>query len=172
MDAAIGAIRAGAYDFLPKPFEVDQLVLAIDRGVTLSRLKDEVQRLHLAVESGARFGEIIGESQPMRELFDLLSRVVDSDAPVLVTGESGTGKELVARALHDRSPRAKGPFVALNCAAMPPQLLESELFGHEKGAFTDAKETKQGLFVAANGGTIFLDEIGEMPLELQPKLLR
>ncbi len=172
MDTAIGAIRAGAYDFLPKPFELDQLVLAIDRGVTLSRLKDEVQRLHLAVGSATRFGEIIGESPPMRELFELLARIVDADAPVLVTGESGTGKELVARALHDRSSRATGPFVALNCAAMPPQLLESELFGYAKGAFTDAKETKQGLFLAANGGTLFLDEIGEMPLELQPKLLR
>jgi two-component system response regulator AtoC len=171
MDLAIQAIRAGAYDFLPKPFEIDQLVLAIERGVTLARLKDEVQRLRRAVTPQG-FGGLIGESPKMAELYRLLEKIAESSAPVLITGESGTGKELVARAIHTAGARATGPFLAVNCAAMPAQLLESELFGHEKGAFTDARNAKPGLFVAANGGTIFLDEIGELPLEIQPKLLR
>ncbi len=171
MDLAIQAIRAGAYDFVPKPFEIDQLVLAIERGVTLARLTDEVQRLRRAV-APAGFGELIGDSPRMAELYTLLGKIAASSAPVLITGESGTGKELVARAIHASGERAAGPFVAINCAAMPAQLLESELFGHEKGAFTDARTAKPGLFVAAQGGTIFLDEIGELPLEVQPKLLR
>ena len=171
MDLAIQAIRAGAYDFLPKPFEIDQLVLAIERGATLARLKDEVQRLRRAV-APLGFGALIGESPKMTELYAVLGKVSESVVPVLITGESGTGKELVARAIHDAGPRKDGPFVALNCAAMPAQLLESELFGHEKGAFTDARTAKPGLFIAASGGTIFLDEIGELPLEMQPKLLR
>ena len=171
MDLAIQAIRAGAYDFLPKPFEIDQLVLAIERGATLARLKDEVQRLRRAV-APLGFGALIGESPKMTELYGVLGKVAESVVPVLITGESGTGKELVARAIHDAGPRKDGPFVALNCAAMPAQLLESELFGHEKGAFTDARTAKPGLFIAASGGTIFLDEIGELPLEMQPKLLR
>ncbi|MBL0214891.1 MAG: sigma-54-dependent Fis family transcriptional regulator [Myxococcales bacterium] len=171
MELAIQAIRAGAYDFLPKPFEIDQLVLAIERGSTLSRLKDEVQRLRRAV-APLGFGTLIGESPKMTELYAVLGKVAESLVPVLITGESGTGKELVARAIHDAGPRKDGPFIALNCAAMPAQLLESELFGHEKGAFTDARTSKPGLFIAASHGTIFLDEIGELPLEMQPKLLR
>ena len=172
MDAAILAIRAGAYDFLPKPFEIDQLALALERGVLLAQLKEKVQRLERAVADTQRFDDILGASPKMTELYALLAKVAVSDAPVLVTGESGTGKELVARAIHAKGPRARGPFVALNCAAMPEMLLESELFGHVKGAFTDARTAKTGLFVAANGGTIFLDEVGELPLGLQPKLLR
>ncbi|HEX4419314.1 MAG TPA: sigma-54 dependent transcriptional regulator [Kofleriaceae bacterium] len=171
MELAIQAIRAGAYDFVPKPFEIDQLVMAIERGATLARLTDEVQRLRRAV-APVGFGELIGESPRMAELYTLLGKIAASSAPVLITGESGTGKELVSRAIHASGERAGGPFIAVNCAAMPAQLLESELFGHDKGAFTDAKTAKPGLFVAARGGTIFLDEIGELPLEVQPKLLR
>ncbi|MDB4998359.1 MAG: sigma-54 dependent DNA-binding response regulator [Myxococcaceae bacterium] len=170
--AAIGAIRAGAYDFLQKPFELEQLTLAIERGVTLTRLRDEVKRLHLAVADAHRFEELVGASPRMTELFALLAKVATSSAPVVITGESGTGKELVARALHQKSAHASGPFVAVNCAAMPAQLLEAELFGYARGAFTDAKSAKTGLFVAAHQGTLFLDEIGEIPLALQPKLLR
>ena len=171
MELAIQAIRAGAYDFLPKPFELDQLVLALERAVTLARLKDEVQRLRRAIAPQG-VGGLIGDSPKMAELYALLGKIAESAAPVLITGESGTGKELVARAIHTTGARAAGPFLAVNCAAMPAQLLESELFGHEKGAFTDARTARTGLFTAANGGTIFLDEIGELPLEIQPKLLR
>jgi two-component system response regulator HydG len=172
MDAAIGAIRAGAYDFIPKPFEIDQLVLALDRAMTFASLKAEVLRLKRAVADTQRFDEIIGTSPAITQLFGVLAKVAQSDAPVLVTGESGTGKELVARAIHHQGARAKGQLVAVNCAAMPENLLESELFGHAKGAFTDARSAKVGLFQAAHGGTIFLDEIGDLPLGLQPKLLR
>jgi two-component system response regulator HydG len=171
MDTAIQAIRAGAYDFLPKPFEIDQLALAIERGATLAHLRDEVQQLRQMVAPQS-FGELVGSSPRMRELYSKLAKIAGNDAAVLLAGESGTGKELVARAIHATSPRAKGPFVAINCAAMPAQLLESELFGHAKGAFTDAKAAKVGLFFSASGGTLFLDEIGELPLEIQPKLLR
>ena len=171
MDTAIQAIRAGAYDFLPKPFEIDHLVLAIERGATLVRLRDEMQRLRRMVPPTS-FGDLVGASPCMRELYTKLAKISENDAPVLLTGESGTGKELVARAIHASGPRAGGPFVAINCAAMPPPLLESELFGHAKGAFTDAKTAKVGLFQSASGGTIFLDELGELPLDMQPKLLR
>jgi two-component system response regulator HydG len=171
METAIQAIRAGAYDFLPKPFEIDQLALAIERGATLAQLRDEVQQLRRMVAPTA-FGDLVGSSPRMRELYGKLAKIADNDAAVLLVGESGTGKELVARAIHAESSRAGGPFVAINCAAMPAQLLESELFGHARGAFTDAKSAKIGLFQAASGGTIFLDEIGELPLEIQPKLLR
>jgi len=172
MDAAIAAIRAGAYDFLPKPFEIEQLVLALERGITLAGLNAELQRLKRAVADTQRFDEILGSAPAMTQLYGLLAKVAQSDVPVLIQGESGTGKELVARAIHKQGARAKAPLVAINCAAMPEGLLESELFGHAKGAFTDARTAKVGLFQAASGGTLLLDEIGELPLGLQPKLLR
>ncbi len=172
LDSAIGAIRAGAYDFIPKPFEIDALVLALERAVQHRALRAEVVRLRQAVGQARRFDELIGDSQAIRAVYDMIERIRASDATVLLTGESGTGKELAARALHRRSRRADGPFVAINCAALPEPLLESELFGHVKGAFTDARTTRTGLFAQADGGTLFLDEIGELPPGTQAKLLR
>ncbi|MCA9717224.1 MAG: sigma-54-dependent Fis family transcriptional regulator, partial [Myxococcales bacterium] len=173
METAIAAIRAGAYDFVNKPVELLTLEMILSRAIRRRRLLDEVQRLR---EDSARAHdvdlEMIGESRSMRRLFDMIDRLRDSDATVLINGESGTGKELVARALHKSSGRRDGPFVAINCAAVPAELLESELFGHVRGAFTDARRAREGLFARANGGTLLLDEIGEMPLEMQPKLLR
>ena len=171
-ESAVAAIRAGAYDFITKPVEIEALVLALDRATRHRSLQQEVKRLRLAVSSAERFDELVGESAAMRALRDLLSRIADQDATVLVTGESGTGKEVVARALHRAGKRARGPFVTINCAAVPAALLESELFGHAKGAFTDARTARTGLFAQAHGGTLFLDEIGDMPLALQPKILR
>jgi two-component system response regulator HydG len=172
LDTAIATIRAGAFDFLPKPFDVDQLVIALERATLQRALREEVKRLQGMVASAQKFDEMVGTSAAMTAVFELIDRVAGVDAPVLVTGESGTGKELVARALHKRSRRSAGPFVAVNCAALPESLLESELFGHVRGAFTDARSTKKGLFVEASGGTLFLDEIGEIPLTMQAKLLR
>lgn len=172
LETAIGAIRAGAYDFVPKPFEIETFVLAIERAARHRELQAEVSRLRSVVAGASRFDDMLGESAAMRRVFELIERVADSDTSVLVTGESGTGKELVARALHRRSARRDGPFVPVNCAAVPEALLESELFGHTRGAFTDARTARSGLFVEASGGTLFLDELGEMPLGLQPKLLR
>jgi len=172
LETAVQAIRAGAYDFITKPFDIDVVAIAIERAVKHGVLTREVQRLQRAVDESRRFDELLGASPAMKEVYDLLERVGESESTVLVSGESGTGKELVARALHRRSKRSAGPFVAINCAAMPEQLLESELFGHTKGAFTDARSARPGLFVQAKGGTIFLDEIGDMPVGLQPKLLR
>jgi DNA-binding NtrC family response regulator len=172
METSVRAIRAGAYDFVTKPFDLDDLVLTLERAVKHRALREEVKRLKSAVDDAHRFDEILGVCAPMKKVYDLVSRVADSDTSVLITGESGTGKELVARALHKRSPRGAGAFVAINCAAMPESLLESELFGHVKGAFTDARQARPGLFVKASGGTLFLDEIGEMPAGMQAKLLR
>jgi DNA-binding NtrC family response regulator len=172
LDIAIAAIRAGAYDFITKPVKLDALVIAVGRALEHLSLRREVKRLRLAEDSDLPIDGMIGSSPAIRETIELVRRVADSDAPVLVTGESGTGKELVARALHNLSSRRGHPFVAVNCAAMPAPLFESELFGHVRGAFTDAKRARAGLFVQAGAGTIFLDEIGEMPLEMQVKMLR
>jgi two-component system, NtrC family, response regulator AtoC len=172
LETAIAAIRAGAYDFLTKPFEIEQLVLTLERALAHRALQEEVKRLRRAVSESAPFGEILGQSPPLRSMCDLIARAAGSDATVLITGESGTGKDLVAKALHERSDRAAGPFVAINCAAVTESLLESELFGHKRGAFTDARENRAGLLVQAKGGTVFLDEIGDMPLPMQAKLLR
>jgi two-component system response regulator HydG len=171
-ETAIAAIRAGAYDFVTKPFDMDELALAIERALRHRALKEEVTRLRKAVDNTTRFDTMLGTSPAMLKMQDLVARVADTETTVLITGESGTGKELVARALHAKSARAEGPFVAINCAAMPEPLLESELFGHVKGAFTDARNSRPGLFIKASRGTLFLDEIGEMPAGMQAKLLR
>jgi two-component system response regulator HydG len=171
LESAIGAIRAGAYDFVQKPIKIEQLQLVVERALRHHGLSEELKRLRAAV-TAEPFEGIVGQSAAMRALFDLVARVAPTDASVLVTGESGTGKELIARALHQRSRRHAGPFVAINLAAVPESLVESELFGHARGAFTDAKTARTGLFLQASGGTLFLDEVGEMPLSLQPKLLR
>jgi DNA-binding NtrC family response regulator len=171
LENAIGAIRAGAYDFILKPIKLDTLAVAVGRALAHLLLLRELRHLRAVVE-GAPMDGIAGNSPAIRETIDMVRRVSDSDATVLITGESGTGKELVARAVHRLSPRRAEPFVAVNCAAMPAPLLESELFGHVRGAFTDAKTARSGLFLQAGGGTIFLDEIGEMPAEMQVKLLR
>jgi two-component system response regulator AtoC len=172
LETAVGAIRAGAYDFLTKPVTIDALELVLNRAVQHRRLRAEVKRLQGLVAERERFEEVLGTSPAMERVHRLLDRIVDSDASVLVTGESGTGKEVVAQALHRRGRRRAGPFIAINCAALPEALLESELFGHVRGAFTDARVARTGLFAQANGGTLLLDEIGDLPLALQPKLLR
>jgi two-component system response regulator HydG len=172
LETAIAAIRAGAYDFLTKPLELDALAVALVRAVQHRTLREEVKRLRRLVADTERFDELLGHSAPMEKIRELLVKLADSDASVLVTGESGTGKEVVARALHRMGRRRNGPFIAINCAAMPEALLESELFGHARGAFTDARSSRTGLFVQADGGTLLLDEIGELPMSLQPKLLR
>jgi two-component system response regulator HydG len=172
LESAVAAMRVGAYDFVTKPIELDILALALQRAVRHHTLQEKVKVLSEEVEGLKRFDDMLGTSRPMQELFDQLGRIADSEAAVLITGESGTGKELVARAIHRRSRRNGKPFVPVNCAALPDALLESELFGHAKGAFTDARAARKGLFLEAEGGTLFLDEIGEFPLVTQAKLLR
>jgi two-component system response regulator HydG len=172
LETAIAAIRAGAYDFVTKPIELELLAVILRRAIERRRLQDQVRSLRETLQRVERFEELLGQSPPMQKLYDQLAQIADSESSVLITGESGTGKELVARAIHQRSRRSSKPFVAVNCAALPDTLLESELFGHIRGAFTDARADRRGLFMQAEGGTLLLDEIGEMPLAMQPKLLR
>ncbi len=176
-EVAIEAMKHGAYDYLSKPFEADEVILLLRKAEERERLSHENQVLRRQLQSGgqvpdAGLGEIVACSKPMTDLFRTIRKIAEYKTTVLVQGESGTGKELVARALHRLSPRASGPFVAVNCGAIPGSLLESELFGHRKGAFTDANRDRKGLFEEASTGTLFLDEIGELPLSLQVKLLR
>jgi len=172
MDTAIDALRAGAADFILKPFRVDQILNSLQRCFERARLARENYVLRREVADLSGETGIVGSSQAMRQLYGLIKRVAPTPTTVLIQGESGVGKELAARALHSMSPRAERSFVPVNCAAVSPELIESELFGHVKGAFTGASDSRSGLFVYANGGTLFLDEIGELPLALQTKLLR
>ncbi|MCX7399297.1 MAG: sigma-54 dependent transcriptional regulator [Planctomycetales bacterium] len=172
METAIAAIRAGAWDFVTKPVEMELLAVVLDRAIKHHNLQEEVRRLSDKNPVADHFEELTGSSPVMQKLFDQILRIAPTSANVLIIGESGTGKELVARAIHKNSSRSAGPFVAINCAAIPENLLESELFGHAKGAFTDARADRKGLFQQAQGGTILLDEIGDFPLGLQAKLLR
>jgi two-component system response regulator PilR (NtrC family) len=171
-DSAVEALRLGAYDYITKPFDIDELKLTVKRALEVKELRQENVDLKLQLADRHRLDDLVGKSEAMAQVFELIQRVTDSDFTVLITGGSGTGKELVARAIHNRGRRKNKPFVTINCAAVPAQLLESELFGHKRGSFTGADRDKDGLFVAAEGGTLLLDEIGEMPIEMQPKILR
>jgi two-component system nitrogen regulation response regulator GlnG len=166
LDSAVSAFQGGAFEYLPKPFDLSRAVELIRRA------QEESQREAVAEEAAAQVPEMLGQAPAMQDVFRAIGRLSQSHVTVLITGESGSGKELVARALHKHSPRADGPFVAINTAAIPKDLLESELFGHERGAFTGAQATRRGRFEQADGGTLFLDEIGDMPLDLQTRLLR
>ena len=170
VDTAVEAMKAGAYDFVGKPFQRDHLLLTVERALESRRLREEVHELR--IRAGGVERPIVFESEAMQRVLEIADRVAPTPATVLVTGETGTGKELVARRIHARSARAEGPFVAVSCAAVPSELIESELFGHEKGSFTGAAKARTGRFRQAEGGTLFLDEIGELPLALQGKLLR
>ena len=173
VDETIAALRGGAYDFIGKPINLEELQVTIRNGIEASRLRREVNLIRRERAQQFSFDQIIGNSPAMREMLEIAQKVAESEvSSVLLQGQSGTGKDLVAKAIHYQSNRAQGPFVAINCAALPGTLIESELFGYEKGAFTDAKARKEGLFEQAEGGTLFLDEIGELELSLQAKLLR
>jgi DNA-binding NtrC family response regulator len=172
IDSAVEAMRAGAFDYVTKPFQRDALLLVLERGFERRALEEENRRLRRAVDQTSAFGDLIGASPAMREIFALIRKIADGRSSVLISGESGTGKEVVARTIHFSGARSARPFVPINCTAIPEGLLESELFGHVKGAFTGAHVTKRGLFEQADGGTLFLDEIGDMGLGLQGKLLR
>ncbi|MEO6419953.1 MAG: sigma-54 dependent transcriptional regulator [Polyangiaceae bacterium] len=172
LETAVATIRSGAADFLTKPLSVDTVAIGVERALAQRKLRDELKRLQRAMADTEHFDDLLGACPPMKKLYALVDRVADSGETVLILGESGTGKELVAHSLHARSSRKNGPFVAIDCASLPEPLLESELFGHAKGAFTDAKEKRAGLFVEANKGTLFLDEVGELPMPVQAKLLR
>ena len=172
VETAVEAMKHGASDYLTKPVKKDDLIRVVERVIRESSLRREVGRLRQEVRKEYSFHHILGKSKPIRAVFDLITRIADSPTNVLITGESGTGKELVAKAIHYNSDRKEAPFIAVNCAAIPEQLLESELFGHMRGSFTDAKTDKHGLFEEAHKGTLFLDEISELPVMLQAKLLR
>jgi DNA-binding NtrC family response regulator len=170
--AAVEAMKAGAYDYITKPFEIEELRLVVKRALEKIALEQENRELRIQILTDGQFGRLIGKCEVMQHLFQLADQVAGTDVTVLIQGESGTGKELLAREIHERSSRKKGPFVAVNCAALPDTLIESELFGHEKGAFTGASEQRKGKFEQAHGGTIFLDEIGDMNALTQAKVLR
>ena len=172
VDKAVEAMQKGAYTYVLKPFDNERLIIYVTKAISMYQVVKENRRLRDAVESQYRFGNIIGKSKKMQDIFDTIQKVAPSGATVLIEGESGTGKELVARSIHFNSPRREKPFVAVNCSALAESLLESELFGHEKGAFTGAVATKKGRFELADGGTLFLDEIGELSQNLQVKMLR
>jgi two-component system, NtrC family, response regulator AtoC len=172
VDLAIEAMKAGAYDYVSKPFKPDEIVLALRKAEERETLRRENRALREQIHKENQFESILAKSKEMLDIFRTITKIADFKTTVLITGESGTGKELVARAIHARSSRAALPFVAINCGAIPENLLESELFGHRRGAFTDATTDRRGLFEEAHGGTLFLDEIGELPLNLQVKLLR
>ena len=172
MEMAIQAMKKGAYDYIQKPFSPDQLVLTLKKAEERETLRREVTRLREEVGADRRYREIVAKSPAMTKALEVAAKVAKHPSPVLITGESGTGKELVARLIHDESDRARGPFIPVNCGAIPENLLESELFGYTRGAFTGADKDKPGLFEAASGGTLLLDEIGDMPVTLQVKLLR
>lgn len=172
IETSVTAMKLGAYHYLTKPLNLEEVRILIEKSLHLTDLKQEVKRLHEALRPEDSYSGIIGKSSAMKGLFQLIDKVKNIDSGLLITGESGTGKELVAKVCHEEGARQKHPFSALNCAAIPEALLESELFGHEKGAFTGAFQRKEGLFEQTQGGTIFFDEIGEMPLHLQAKLLR
>lgn len=172
VDTAVEAMRLGAFDYLPKPFNNDQVLLIVRKALEKRRLVEENRQLKQELDFKYGFENIVGNSEPMREIFDLIRQAAPSTATILIRGESGTGKELIARAIHHNSPRKNRPFIAMNAGSMPSELLESQLFGHTKGAFTGAHSDKKGLFELANNGSIFLDEIGNINLEIQAKLLR
>ncbi|NOT53375.1 MAG: sigma-54-dependent Fis family transcriptional regulator [Deltaproteobacteria bacterium] len=172
IESAVEAMRSGAFYYLTKPFKGADLLFLVGKALEEKHLRTEIQRLQREVEGHYHFDQLIGKSAVMHEVFDLVERVKDSPVNILLTGESGTGKDVLARTLHYQSSRRHAPFVPVNCAAIPEQLLESELFGYVRGAFTDARKDKKGLFVEADGGTLFLDEVGELPFPLQAKLLR
>jgi two-component system, NtrC family, response regulator HydG len=172
VDTAVAAMREGAYDYLEKPLNVGRLKALLPKALEAYRVKQTNRTLEEKLKNLTRFGDLIGQSEEMRSIYGMIEAAAPSNASILIAGESGTGKELVARAIHDKSNRAKGPFVAINCAAFPREILENELFGHEKGAFTGAINEKQGCFEMADGGTLFLDEVAEMEPDIQVKFLR
>jgi two-component system response regulator AtoC len=172
LDLALEAMKKGAYDYIPKPFGADEVLLTVRKAEERERLRREVGRLRDEVRADARFGEIVARSPAMTRALEVARKVARHDSPVLITGASGTGKELVARLIHKEGDRAAGPFVPVNCGAIPENLLESEFFGVMRGAFTGADRDRAGLFEAAQGGTLFLDEVAELPIQLQVKLLR